>query len=1168
LISVSASRPFVASRRAWLFAVLAALLVLATEQVVEHYAQRSELEEERSDVLNRLSTLRARLEAVVNINLSLVHGLTAVIESRPDIDQAGFAAIADGLVGERYALRNIGAAPGMVLSLMYPLAGNEAALGLDYRSHPQQREAALRARDSGRTVIAGPVDLQQGGVAIIARKPVFLPPLRPGGEKRFWGLVSAAIDVETLYQRAGLLDADHGLRLALRGSDASGADGPLFFGDAALFNADPVSVEVTLPGGGSWQMVAVPAEGWGRLDTAIVLLRTMSYLLALLAAVVAFRLVRGGELLASHSARLDALLKTIPDLVWLKDGNGVYLNCNPRFESLFGASEAEIRGKTDHHFVPADMADFVREKDRAAIAAGGPSINEEWVCFASDGHRELLETIKAPVFDERGGLVGVLGIARDITQRKRDEAELQRQKDLLDRTGRLANVGGWEFDVVSQRGSWSDETARIHDLEPGGEVCAAQGLSYFHGAARRTIEQAVQVAIERGQPYDLEVELTSAKGVRKWIRTIGLPVLEDGKVVRLEGAVQDISQRQLAEARARQGELVLDSVFQALPDLFFLMDADGTIRDYRAQKSAKLYVPPDTFLGKRMPDVLPAAVGELLGQKLQEVGEHGGLVTCEYDLPMVDGVLRYEARLTALPDSVHVIAVVRDISERVAAAALMEKQWKMLSDSQRMAHIGSWELDLPSGPLAWSEEAYRIYGVSPESFTPSPEAFMELVHPDDLPAVQRVHAEIIAGQQPRELEFRIIRPDGTPRSLLGRGALLHGGDGRPIRCAGTVQDVTERTLAENALREQEAFFRLLAENMGDMVAVLDLQGGHLYDSPAYRALFGESATLPGAEAFASVHPDDRDRVRQAFQTTIATGIGQRGTFRVVLPDGSVHAIESQGGVIRNAEGRVERVVVVSRDVSERIRMEDEIRQLNSDLEARVHQRTAELDAANKELQTFTYSVSHDLKAPLRGIDGYSRLLLEDHREQLDEEGRLFLDKVRHGVAHMGRLIEDLLAYSRLERRHLHGRTLDLAEQVGMVLDSRRVDLQAAGMVIEVRLQGLSASADPEGLDMVLRNLVDNALKFSRASKPPQLAVSGSQTGQSVTLAFKDNGIGFDMRFHERIFEIFQRLQRAEDYPGTGIGLAIVHKAVQRMGGRIWAESQPGHGATFYLELPR
>jgi light-regulated signal transduction histidine kinase (bacteriophytochrome) len=265
---------------------------------------------------------------------------------------------------------------------------------------------------------------------------------------------------------------------------------------------------------------------------------------------------------------------------------------------------------------------------------------------------------------------------------------------------------------------------------------------------------------------------------------------------------------------------------------------------------------------------------------------------------------------------------------------------------------------------------------------------------------------------------------------------------------------------------------------------------------------------------------------------------------------------------------VERVVVVSRDITERRRMENEIRQLNADLEERVRARTAELAAANKELETFTYSVSHDLKAPLRGIDGYSRLLLDEYQAQLDEEGRLFLNNVRHGVEQMDQLIEDLLAYSRMERRSLSGQTLDLPRLVERILDERRADIQTRGMKVEVALHGLTARADPDGLAIVLRNLVDNALKFTRDSQPPILSIEGVPGEKSVILKLSDNGIGFDMQFHDRIFDIFQRLQRAEDYPGTGIGLAIVHKAMQRMGGRVWAEGALGRGATFFLELPR
>ncbi|ADC61274.1 histidine kinase [Allochromatium vinosum] len=241
---------------------------------------------------------------------------------------------------------------------------------------------------------------------------------------------------------------------------------------------------------------------------------------------------------------------------------------------------------------------------------------------------------------------------------------------------------------------------------------------------------------------------------------------------------------------------------------------------------------------------------------------------------------------------------------------------------------------------------------------------------------------------------------------------------------------------------------------------------------------------------------------------------------------------------------------------------------NEILEARVAARTAELATINKELETFTYSVSHDLKAPLRGIDGYSRLLLEDHRDRLDEEGQLFLNNVRQGVAQMGQLIEDLLDYSRMERRELHGVQIDLEPMVERLIRELQDDIQASGARLEVDLGGLSVHADPDGLLLVLRNLLDNALKFHRPGEPPVISLRAQATETTVRLDIQDQGIGFDMRFHDRIFEIFQRLQRAEDFPGTGVGLAMVRKAMQRMGGRIHAESRPGHGTTFHLELPR
>ena len=245
------------------------------------------------------------------------------------------------------------------------------------------------------------------------------------------------------------------------------------------------------------------------------------------------------------------------------------------------------------------------------------------------------------------------------------------------------------------------------------------------------------------------------------------------------------------------------------------------------------------------------------------------------------------------------------------------------------------------------------------------------------------------------------------------------------------------------------------------------------------------------------------------------------------------------------DGRRARVAVIT-DITERKRIEQEVQDLNRQLEERVKLRTQQLEAANKELETFSYTVSHDLKAPLRGIDGYSRLLLEDHLDQLDDEGRDFLRKVRHGVDQMNQLIEDLLAYSRMERRSMQSTALDLTELVESVIAERAPDLSARGVALDVDVKSLAVHADPEGLRLALRNLIDNALKFSRDSTPPRIRISANRTQEGIDLAVSDNGIGFDMRFMDRIFEIFQRLQRSEEYPGTGIGLALVQQLASAM----------------------
>ena len=242
--------------------------------------------------------------------------------------------------------------------------------------------------------------------------------------------------------------------------------------------------------------------------------------------------------------------------------------------------------------------------------------------------------------------------------------------------------------------------------------------------------------------------------------------------------------------------------------------------------------------------------------------------------------------------------------------------------------------------------------------------------------------------------------------------------------------------------------------------------------------------------------------------------------------------------------------------------------LNAELEERITARTAALNAKSRELEAFTYSVAHELKAPLRGIDGYSRLLLEDHAAELNDEGRAFLQTIQGSTEEMSQLIDDLLEYSRLERREFQRGLIELGPLIKSVVEQKKRESSEASIDFVVDVNGGSVVADANGLMQSLRNYLDNAVKFTGKVSQPRIEVGSKETAEHHLIWVRDNGVGFDMKHHDRIFNIFQRLNPSEEYPGTGIGLAIVRKAMERMGGRAWAESEAGHGATFYLEIPR
>jgi PAS domain S-box-containing protein len=384
-----------------------------------------------------------------------------------------------------------------------------------------------------------------------------------------------------------------------------------------------------------------------------------------------------------------------------------------------------------------------------------------------------------------------------------------------------------------------------------------------------------------------------------------------------------------------------------------------------------------------------------------------------------------------------------------------------------------------------------------------------------------------------------------------------------------VHDVTERKQAEDALRRSEARKAAILKSALDCIITIDHEGRIVDFNPAAERTFGyQFGEVAGRTLADLIIPPD---LRQAHINRLARYreegkhdvLNRRIELRAMRSDGSEFPVELAITPIH--EGDKPMFTGYLRDISDRKRAEEELRRLNAELEERVRQRTAQLQAAAEELEAFAYSVSHDLRAPLRAIDGFSLVLLEDHGQALNDEARGLLDRIRGASQRMAQLIDDLLDLSRLTRTEMVWKPVDIAALASAVAadltktdPNRKVTFRIA--------DGMVATGDERLLRIALENLMSNAWKFTGRVVEPTIEV-GCLNGSSVDVFFvRDNGAGFDMAYSHKLFGVFQRLHSVRDFPGTGVGLTTVQRIIHRHGGRVWAEAAVDHGAAFYFTL--
>ncbi|MHB1247982.1 MAG: PAS domain-containing sensor histidine kinase [Polaromonas sp.] len=550
----------------------------------------------------------------------------------------------------------------------------------------------------------------------------------------------------------------------------------------------------------------------------------------------------------------------------------------------------------------------------------------------------------------------------------------------------------------------------------------------------------------------------------------------------------------------------------------------------------------------------------------------GGGEPCEIEcrLRRADGVYRWMLgrafpQSDAAGQATQWLGTLTDIDELKQAAQLREKNLSMNRIAGRVAHLGGWTIELPDRTLTWSDENCAIHDVPP-GYKPTLEEGIGYFLPEHREIVLR-HVEACA-QHGTPYEFVLPKMTAKGRLIWVRsiGEAVRDAAGQIVRIQGAFQDITQRHAEQAQLRLLET----AVSRLNDMVIITqagasgDAGPRIVFVNDAFERQTGYSredsiGNTPALLLGPRTERAELDRMGAAMKA-------ERTEIVIYTKAGKELWLEIDIAPIADESGRFTHWVAVGRDITERRQQQEEILNLNSELEERVLLRTAQLVAANRELESFAYSVSHDLRSPLNTIHGFSQLLAKIDAENISEKGKHYLNRIGVGVEQMGELIEGLLTLAHLSREQIRSENVDLSAVARRIeQDHREREPQRQA---QVHIQdGLSTHGDPRLLLAVLQNLLANAWKFTSRKSLARIDVGSMVGADGETIFFvRDNGAGFDMAFAHKLFGTFERLHSPGDFTGTGIGLATVKRVIERHGGRVWGESKLNEGATFYFTL--
>ena len=896
------------------------------------------------------------------------------------------------------------------------------------------------------------------------------------------------------------------------------------------------------------------------------------------------------EQLSREQFLFAALVDNMPDCIYFKDRESRFLRCNQTVANTFQlATPTDVIGKCDHDFFSSQEADEYRADELHIIETGEPVVNKEEYELWPDGQHHWVLSTKLPLRSEDGEIIGTFGLSRDISALKLAEQRMAAKVAELDRLdadlGREQRLFSALIENIPDAVFFKDRHCRFMRVNPAmardagfaspGELIGLTDANIW-GSNLPADAFADELRImETGEPIvgKQEEVVRRTDNERRWVLSTKMPLRDaDGSIVGTFGLARDITTLKVTQEWLSESQERFEFAVQGTTDGLW---------DWNIETNEVWYAPrfrellqltdahPDQFLNQlsSFTDRLHPDDRERVLTSFDEHLENKTPHDEEYRLRLASGAYRwFRGRGQAVRDEsgkpIRMAGSIQDINDQHEVRNELARTRLQLQLQQALegGNVGMWDWNIATDEITVSQELMLQLGEDPAEPWSSLDDWKRHLHPDDIDAATQKTWDYIEGRtEDYESSFRLKHANGEYLWILSRGKLFRDENGNPGRFIGVHVDVTELREAEEALASSEAKFRGIFNQTFQFIGLMTLDGTLIDANRASLAAAGidpeDVLNKPFWEtAWWSHSVELQKRLQQAVKKA---SCGEFDRFEAThpTPDGELIVVDFSLKPIKNEEGDVVFLIPEGRDVTE-------IKKFEQQLKAR----TEELEQSNQELQQFAYVASHDLQEPLRTIVGFCQLLEMEYGESVDDAGKMYLETIVDGGKRMQRLISDLLEYSRVGRKGNPRELTSLRQPVDEALALLHSRIQESGATIKIEPLP-DAWIDHAQMIRVFQNLIGNAIKY-RGEKDPEIRIWCRDASDLCKIYVSDNGIGIANEFFDQVFIIFKRLHTRDEYPGTGIGLAICKRIVERHGGSMRLISDRSEGSTFEFTLPK